>query len=311
MKLNLTVWVSTFLSAFFLLSACQDKKKINNSKRLIFAGDILLDRGVRNKIEHVGIESLFHSSIDSIFERSDLVIANLECPATNIQKPINKKFIFKANPFWLKNLKTHNITHLNLANNHAMDQGREGLVDTEINIKNSGLIPLGFGQNHSLACQEVLLISEPRSIYLLSSLRVPSENWTFLEDQPCVCEESINEISERIIDLRQKESNCVILVQLHWGVEHTRKPQTFQKQVAYQLIDAGADGVIGHHTHTVQIIEEYKGKPIFYGIGNFIFDQSKPINNRGILVQLDISSDSFTFDTIPYEIENCTPILCQ
>jgi len=204
-------------------------------------------------------------------------------------------------------LEGHGITHLNLANNHSMDQGRKGLIDTHKQILKYNMIPLGFGMNAKEACQPSLLTTYPRKVYLLSSLQVPSENWTFLENKPCVCEDSFDTISDRINKLKSEEPNSVIIVQLHWGAEHTKIPLTYQKQQAYQLIDAGADGIIGHHPHTIQTIETYKQKPIYYSIGNFIFDQNKPINSKGLLVQLQVSKNEVTFRQSEFTIEKCTP----
>jgi len=274
---------------------------------IVFVGDLLLDRGVRERVEHLGVHSLFHKSIDSIFKSSDVVIANLECPATTINEPINKKFIFRAEPIWLSDLKDHGITHLNMANNHSMDQGRKGLVDTNKNIIENGLTPLGYGEDIIQACLPQLIVTNPRKVYVLSSLQVPSENWTFLEDKPCVCEADFESISRTIKELKQKEPNSILIIQLHWGAEHTLVPLTSQKQQAYTLIDAGADGVIGHHPHTVQTVESYKDKPIYYSIGNFIFDQNKPINARGLLVRVKIEKDQVIFSDYEFSIEKCTP----
>jgi len=286
-----------------LFSACNK----NKTTRIIFTGDLLLDRGVREKIKHKGMDDLFHESIDAIFLSSDIVVANLECPATKIKEPIHKKFIFRAEPEWLERLESHGITHLNLANNHSMDQGRKGLVDTHKQILKYNMIPLGFGLNAKQACQPTLLTTYPRKVYLLSSLQVPSENWTFLENQPCVCEESIETIAERIEKMKTEDENAVVIVQLHWGAEHTLKPMILQKQQAYQLIDAGADVIVGHHPHTIQTVELYKKKPIYYSIGNFIFDQKKPINSKGLLVSLEIDKSNILSTQIEIEIENCVP----
>lgn len=276
---------------------------------LTFAGDLLLDRGVRDRIDHLGIESLFDSSIDSVFTTSDWVIANLECPSTTIKEPINKKYIFRSEPEWLSSLKKHGITHLNLANNHSMDQGRNGLVDTDKNIKESRMIPLGFGINEKAACDPFLIASNPRNVYLLSSLQVPSENWTYLAEKPCVCEEPFGQIINKVKAIKEKDSNSVVIVQLHWGIEHVFKPNNSQKQIAHELVDVGTDCIIGHHPHVVQSIEYYKGTPIFYSIGNFIFDQSKPINSRGLLIDLEITDSSIVADTIPFQINNCKPVI--
>ncbi|ETK10350.1 hypothetical protein T231_05435, partial [Tannerella sp. oral taxon BU063 isolate Cell 6/7/9] len=98
--------------------------------RVAFVGDVMLDRGVRQSIERQGVDALFAPEIDSLFRRCGRVVANLECPATGIRRPVHKRFIFRAEPEWLAGLRRHGVTHLNLANNHTMDQGREGLRDT-------------------------------------------------------------------------------------------------------------------------------------------------------------------------------------
>lgn len=296
--------------SLMIIGGCHFNSK-KSSITITFVGDLLLDRGVRQRIEHLGADYLFQPGIDSLFSGSDVVIANLECPATKINEPINKKYIFRAEPYWLADLRRHGITHLNMANNHSMDQGRKGLVDTYNNIIAHDLVPIGYGANYSEACQPQLISSYPRKVFLLSSLLVPSENWTFLKDRPCVCEASINELSNTIKQLRLSNESAIIIVQLHWGIEHTIKPLISQKQNAYQLIDAGADCIIGHHTHTVQTIEYYRDKPIYYSIGNFIFDQSKPINKRGLVVKLKINDHEMTCTHHEFLIEKCSPHLLE
>jgi len=297
------------LFLLFLVTSCGFLEEKNTTKKIIFVGDLLLDRGVRDRIEHLGMDALFDVSIDSIFDRADVVIANLECPATKTLEPINKKYIFRAEPEWLEDIKRHGITHLTMANNHSMDQGREGLKSTNNNLKKYGLIPLGFGNNHKMACTEVLLTDRPRKVYVLSSSQVASENWTFLEEKPCICEASIDSVLKRVQVIRKKEPNSIVIIQLHWGAEHTDKPLLSQKQQAYSLIDAGADAIIGHHTHTIQSIERYKDRPIYYGIGNFIFDQANPINSEGLLVQIEIDKSSIYFKELIFDIYNSVPIL--
>ena len=70
---------------------------------------------------------------------------------------------------------------------------------------------------------------------------------------------------------------------------------------------AGADVIVCHHTHTLQTVEEYRGKKIYYSIGNFIFDQSKPLNSRACMVRLNIHRDSLSVETVPIEIRQCVP----
>ena len=276
---------------------------------VIFTGDILLDRGVRRVINQHGVDHLFSDGIDSIFRSAQLVVGNLECPATKIEAPVFKQFIFRAEPEWLDALKRHGVTHLNLANNHAIDQGREGLIDTYQNILAAGMVPLGAGENMQQAAAPVLLASAPRKVWLVPSLRLALENYAYLPDKPCVSQEPMDSLLQRVFRLRQADSTAVIIVSLHWGGEHTLEPVPRQRHDAHMLIRAGADVLICHHTHTLQTIEDYHGHKIYYSIGNFIFDPTKPLNSKACIVRLRITNekDGLQVETIPVEIRQCVP----
>ena len=275
--------------------------------KVILTGDILLDRGVRRVIEHHGVDHLFSDGIDSLFRAAQIVVGNLECPATKIESPVFKRFIFRGEPEWMNALRQHGFTHLNLANNHSIDQGRKGLIDTRENIIEAGMTPIGAGENMKEASDPVLLTEQPRRVWLVPSLRLALENYAYLPDQPCVSQEPMDSLLERVHRLRTADSTAVIIVSLHWGGEHTLQPVPRQRHDAHQLILAGADILVCHHTHTLQTIEDYHGKKIYYSIGNFIFDQQKPLNSRACIVALTIREDSLDVETIPIEIRQCVP----
>ena len=132
-------------------------------------------------------------------------------------------------------------------------------------------------------------------------------DFSYLPDKPCVSQESADSLLVRIKVLKQQDPQCFIIVSLHWGGEHTLKPIPLQRQQAHDLIDAGADALICHHTHTLQTIEQYQGKSIYYSIGNFIFDQHKPHNTRACMVKVSVTKDDAHFETIPIIINNCIP----
>ena len=276
---------------------------------VIFTGDILLDRGVRRVINQHGVDHLFSDGIDSVFRSAQVVVGNLECPATKIEAPVFKQYIFRGEPEWLEALKRHGITHLNLANNHSIDQGREGLIDTYQNILAAGMTPLGAGENMQQAAAPVLLASAPRKVWLVPSLRLALENYAYLPDKPCVSQEPMDSLLQRVFRLRQADSTAVIIVSLHWGGEHTLEPVPRQRHDAHMLIRAGADVLICHHTHTLQTVEDYHGHMIYYSIGNFIFDPTKPMNARACIVRLTITDekDGLQTETIPIDIRHCVP----
>ena len=280
---------------------------------IVMTGDILLDRGVRRVIEKRGVDHLFSTEVDAVFRSAQVVVGNLECPATKINAPVQKFYIFRAEPEWLQALKRHGITHLNLANNHSIDQGRKGLLDTKQNIVKAGMVPIGAGRNMKEAAEPVLLAKHPRKVWLLASLRLSLENYAYLPDKPCVSQQPMDSLLRRVQRLRKADPTAVIIVSLHWGGEHTLKPVPSQRHEAHMLIRAGADVLVCHHTHTLQTVEEFMGHSIYYSIGNFIFDPKKPINSEACIVRLKIAKgkDGLKVETIPIEIRQCVPYIVK
>ena len=305
-RFSIVLAVSLSLS----VSACHADILDNDSTlTVVLTGDILLDRGVRRVIEHHGVGHLFSDGVDSVFQSAQVVVGNLECPATKIQAPVFKRYIFRAEPEWLDTLRQHGITHLNLANNHSIDQGREGLLDTRQNILAAGMVPIGAGANMAEASEPVLLAEQPRKVWLVPSLRLALENYAYLTDKPCVSQEPMDSLLSRVHRLRQQDSTAVIIVSLHWGAEHKLEPVPRQRHDAHMLIKTGADLLVCHHTHTLQTIEDYSGHPIYYSVGNFIFDQPSPLNSEACMVRLTIRRDTLETETIPIEIRHCVPYL--
>ena len=294
---------------YFILLAVSIVASVCHADTLnvVFTGDILLDRGVRRVIDKHGVDHLFTEGVDSVFRSAQVVVGNLECPATKIQSPVQKLYIFRGEHEWLEALKRHGITHLNLANNHSIDQGREGLIDTRQNIIDTGMTAIGAGANMTEAAEPVLLSRTPRNVWLVPSLRLALENYAYLPDKPCVSQEPMDSLLNRVHRLRKADSTAVIIVSLHWGGEHTMHPVNSQRWDARQIIRAGADVLVCHHTHTLQDVEDINGHSVFYSIGNFIFDQSKPENTKACIVRLKITAEMVTTEAIPIEIKNCVP----
>ena len=180
-------------------------------------------------------------------------------------------------------------------------------MDTRRNIQRARLVPVGAGATMDEAAQPVLLAESPRRVWLVPSLRLALENYAYLTDRPCVSQEPMDSLLDRVHRLKRADSTAIVIVSLHWGGEHTLQPVPRQRVEAHQLVMAGADVIVCHHTHTLQTVEEYRGKMIYYSIGNFIFDQSKPLNSRACMVRLNIKRDGFTVETVPVEIRQCVP----
>ena len=148
-------------------------------------------------------------------------------------------------------------------------------------------------------------------MWLVPSLRLALENYAYLPDKPCVSQEPMDSLLSRVLRLRRADSTAVIIVSLHWGGEHTLEPVPRQRHDAHMLIHAGADVLICHHTHTLQTIEDYHGHKIYYSIGNFIFDPTKPLNSKACIVRLTVTKekDGLQVETIPVDIRRCVPYI--
>jgi poly-gamma-glutamate synthesis protein (capsule biosynthesis protein) len=182
-------------------------------------------------------------------------------------------------------------------------------MDTRRNILAAGMTPIGAGANMQEASEPVLLTDQPRKVWLVPSLRLALENYSYLTDKPCVSQEPMDSLLSRVYHLRQQDSTAVIIVSLHWGQEHRLQPVLRQRNDAHMLVMAGADVLVCHHTHTLQTIEGYGGRKIYYSVGNFIFDQHKPLNTEACMVRLIVGRDSLEVETIPVEIRHCVPYL--
>lgn len=278
-----------------------------DSLRVLITGDLLLDRGVRAKIDTTGIDALFSPSVDSLMAAHDVVLPNLECPVTDIVAPMQKWFIFRGDPVHLPALRRHGITHLNLANNHSIDQGRQGLLDTRDRILAAGMVPIGAGETMEEASRPVLLDSVPRRVWVVPSLRLALENYAYLPGRPCVSQEEFPALLRQVRQLRSVDPHCFIIILLHWGGENTMRPILQQVAEAHRLVEAGADAVVGHHSHTLQPVEHYRGRPIYYSIGNFIFDARRPSHKKACAVSITITKEGFRTEALPIVIRDCVP----
>jgi len=286
-----------------LLWSCDRDREVTIS----FTGDVLLDRGVREQMDREGKEA-FYDAIKSQLPPSDFLVGNLECPITETGSPVFKRFVFRGDTANLPFLKSLGFTHFTLANNHAYDYGRQGLRQTAQGLLEHLMVPMGWGIDPEIACEPFLIRSGDLDIFLFSSVWLKLENWMPLSNDIAICQERHLQLGERIKDLKKNHPGAIVIVNLHWGREYAEKPMPDQVQQAHHLIDQGADAIIGHHPHVLQPKEMYKGKPIYYSLGNFIFDQDCEPCQQTQLVTLHINNQQVTSTELEMQIIDCKPV---
>lgn len=280
------------------------------SLTILFTGDVLLDRGVRRVAERKGISYLFEE-VSPIFREADAVVVNLECPLTDTISPVNKKYIFRADARWAKDLKAVGITHAAMANNHTNDQGRRGLQATAQHLTEAGITPLGYGKNFKEQISPVLIEKDGISVALFDATTLTIENWCRIDDKPGIAQPTEKELLDGIGDFQHRHPDTHIVVVLHWGVEFQPYPSIRQRALAHKLSEAGVAAVIGHHPHILQPIDTIGKMPVYYSIGNFVFDQKIPKAKESMIARLTFHSNgTMKSDSIAVRIEGGRPVRC-
>jgi len=280
----------------FLLLSCSPGEK--EGLVLLFTGDVLLDRGVRPVVEERGVEYLF-SDVRDDFARADAVIINLECPLSDTLSPIGKQHIFRADTRWAAGLRAAGITHACMANNHANDQGRRGLRSTARALREADITPLGYGTTPAERTRPVLIRGNGITAALWGAVTFPLENWLPSDSLPDVCQLSAEALARDIRAYKTAHPDHYAIAVLHWGMEFQTTPSMRQRLGAAALVGAGCDAIIGHHPHVVQPVGQTAGKPVFYSLGNFVFDQTSPATRQAIMAELTLTPDTLTARAIP------------
>ncbi|MNO39947.1 Capsule biosynthesis protein CapA [compost metagenome] len=243
--------------------------------KLNFAGDVIFSGKAGQLLQQKGYDYSY-SALDGMFKKDDLTILNLETPiTTGGVGAANKQYVFKGDPKALDALKAAGVDAVNLANNHTLDQGEEGLLDTMEHLNKRGIPYLGGGVDAAEAYSAKYFERNGIRIALLGFTRVmPVMEWKAEAGKPGVASVYDSAEALKAIAAARKKADLVIVI-VHWGKERMEQYDSVQQSLGHSFIDAGADLVMGGHPHVLQGIEPYKGKWIAYSTGNFIFTRSK------------------------------------
>jgi hypothetical protein len=273
-------WLQRFwLLLGLLLAACQAKP--DQPLRVSVVGDVLLARRVP--------ASLVHDSTNLTrrarywWAGSRYIIGNLECPLTAHRQPVAKAFVFQAEPHYAGWLRRLGFTHVSLANNHTFDQHLAGLRATAHAAHAARLGTLGYQADSLTGCLPTLL-GRDSSVAMLAYSDFPVRG----AGAGCVCGRNFATLCERLAAYKTLFPQRAVLVYLHWGTEYAGQPTEVQQQQARMLIDCGAAAVVGTHPHVVQTVAFYRGRPILYSLGNFLFDQTRAATTLAVQADFDL-----------------------
>jgi poly-gamma-glutamate synthesis protein (capsule biosynthesis protein) len=236
---------------------------------IVFVGDVMVAE-IPGQLIAKGVDPL--APFAKLLDAHDLRIGNLECVVATGGTAEIKPFTFRADPNVLPVLKKH-FDAMSVANNHSGDFGKAAFAEELGLLRKTGLPFFGGGDDLAEAHQPMILERNGLRIALLgyvefkprsfeAGAHLPGVAWSGEDDQ----------VIEDIVAARRDYHAAIVIPYMHWGWEEEPNPSPRLREFARKMIDAGADMVVGGHPHVTQGAEMYKGKPIVYSLGNFLFN---------------------------------------
>ncbi len=269
--------------------------------KIAFTGDLGFTRYFKDACTR---EDLFSQEIVDYLSSTDYTVVNVEGCISTGKGTANQPILHANSPECIYWLKKFNGNIWNLANNHIMDSGVEGMQSTLDFAKENNVLTVGIGNNMVEAQKPIILKNESGGIGIIAVTYDDVEQATDTT-AGCVRWENRLKVKELIEEVKKECRWCVVVA--HTGMEFCQVPPPYIRNAYREYLEFGADIVVGHHPHVVENYETVGDKIIFYSLGNFIFDTDYQRLQRhtqyGMLVKIDFNEDSYTWDYLPVFID--------
>ena len=245
---------------------------LSSPVNLLVVGDINLGRKVGQEILK-GDNNYAFEYLDERLSQYDITFGNLESQLVDLggetQSPTNE-YRFAGPPAGADGLKEAGFDIVSIANNHMWDYGRDALFSTIDNLDRAGVKHVGASEDTATIYQPVIITAQQQKVaFFAATALLNGYEKSGAADYVAWAD------ADKLVPAIEQVKNSVdwVIVSLHWGAEYADHPSAAQVTLAHKLIDAGANVLIGSHSHVPQGMEEYKGGLIFYSLGNFAFWQ--------------------------------------
>lgn len=266
--------------------------------KMLFAGDIFLDRGIDVKSQRSSLKYAYPFSGLKTLEREkyDVWVGNLECPVTEEQSTMFEKeeyLKFSCKKEYLPELKKY-FDIVSLANNHTDNMnGLAGLTETRKHLDDNKIKYFGDFDNSQTG--------EVCKIHNIKSIPIVFCGYNNVYKLPTDKELEI---------IKSYSKYFVTFIMPQQGEEYKFTSNTYQKKIYRKMIDNGADAIVGAHPHVIQEVEDYKGKKIFYSLGNFIFDQTWSKTREHMVLDTEIIFPEYSSNYANLKCEKLTSLEC-
>jgi poly-gamma-glutamate synthesis protein (capsule biosynthesis protein) len=299
-------------------------------------GDVLFHRRLEGRID---AEAREPASAVSCLRAHDIAVSNLEMPLTRRGSAMPKRTTVRSDPALIEDVVGLGIGAVSLANNHAADYGPDGLLDTVDACAAAGILTCGAGRDRAAAGRPVTLGTAGRTVVLLAFSCLLPNSSSATADRPGVApvrvdtafeidpddlaeqpgmapmvrswarRDDVDAVCDLISRAKSADPSVVVVVGVHWGVQvnclapYQGLLAEYQRPLGHALIDAGADVVWGHHAHVLHPIEVYRGRPILYSLGNFVFERSGAFMEADTVIATIGAGHELTLDLTPVVLD--------
>lgn len=298
----------------FITSSASDKSNSASKytdERVVkgtVVGDIMLGRSLKNKSSKTNYSDIL-DGVSNIWKDSDYVSGNLECALLDNPSEFeknDKEIHINAETKSVNVLKDNGFTLINLANNHLADFCADGVVSTVNTLKTAGLKYVGAGENITEASKYDIQEINGVKIATISVSDIVPKNFSATDSKAGILSTKTSAYYNAVREANQIAD--LVVVNIHWGVEYALNESERQEELARNLINFGADIIIGSHPHVLQPVEKYKDGIIFYSMGNFVFDQGWSRTKDSIVLNYFLDEDgNCSFEIVPVRIKDGYP----
>lgn len=262
-----------------------DTRRDVDAVELVLGGDVMFGRWRGEEWTLYQNQEMLHA-IGAATDGADVTLVNLETALCDDQKPVVDSGAIRltAPPDRAQTLADAGIDLVTLANNHALDCGSHSVFTTVRALGRAGVGTCGIDNPSGRHLWER---DDAQVIAIGATVHPPRHSRGFEGERPRVLPgHDIAPMVERVSALRAEHPGAILVVSMHWGVEGATEPSAWQRESARALVDAGADVIHGHGSHTVQGVEHYRGAAIAYGLGNLHFDMRRGVTTRRVVARV-------------------------
>jgi hypothetical protein len=269
------------------------------------AGDVSLDPSFVTTYKTRGYAWAW-TGLNGLFKHDDLTVVNLECAVSKLGSPIPKTFNFRGDVAALPAMRAAGVEVANMANNHSYDFGPAALLDARKNLGDNNIAAVGAGKDPQQALAPALFTIKGWRIAVVGFDKVvdPDPEAVAAKNHPGTAAGHDEGAMIDAVKAAAGEADIVI-VDIHWGMELDTHPRAADVALGHDLIEAGADVIFGGHSHRLQPLEMYRGRPIFYSLANFVWPNFSVAGATTAVAEVTVSpAGAFTAKLIPAVIES-------